>query len=386
MLRRLTRSPPYSCQADSARPLGRQLAGQPAQLVADRRPGWSGSPSSSADAVAVSSRCHCGAERVVPDVRVVRAGGDRPGQAERLGHGLLEQVQRALDRPRGRRDDCVAGSAGCSPAPGAAGPSPRRCVRRARGSAGSSPRRRTRPGPARGWRPSRRARRRARAGAGGRAPRPPGRAAVATRRRLTASPTTTPTVVSSSRLVSRLDWSIAFVASTTMPVVAMVVDSSAEPAEPTDHERGGQHHAHAERADAEQRHLQAQAMQHPEEGRHHLLAAPGHGPVDGGVHDEHRCPRRQERLLEAEHVGRDDPGQHAGQGGLRALGPVGQRHRVRPARRVPGTGRPTSLPERPHARTVPRLDETSREPQGQGRVSARSERCVHLVGASGSRR
>ena len=97
MLRRFTRTPPYSCQVrlrqarrcEARRPAGRARPGSP--------PGGPASP-----CVRAPSRWR---QQVLPPrrgtspsqtLRVLRAGADRPRQAERLGHGLLQQVQRPL--------------------------------------------------------------------------------------------------------------------------------------------------------------------------------------------------------------------------------------------------------------------------------------------------
>ena len=126
-----------------------------------------------------------------------------------------------------------------------------------------------------------------------------------------------------------------------------------QPAVPAQQERDHEHRAHAQRAAVEQP-AAAPGEHDAHEGRRDLLATSRDGAVDGRVHHEHGCPRGEEGLLQPEHLDRDHPRDHPGQGGLGVLQEVDHEHRVRPATDSPQAPRGAALvPERLHPRNVP---------------------------------
>ncbi len=88
-------------------------------------------------------------------------------------------------------------------------------------------------------------------------------------------------------------------------------------------------------------------QQHRHDRRRHLLRALGEGPVDGGVHDQQRGPRRQERLRQVQHARGDHPCDDGRQHGLAQLEDVVPPDRVtnRSPTRHPGPG--SSVPSPP---------------------------------------
>ena len=100
-----------------------------------------------------------------------------------------------------------------------------------------------------------------------------------------------------------------------------------EPGQGADREPGQQRHAQGQRVQAE-RVADHPGDQHAQDGRPDLAGALGERAVHRGVHDQERGPRCQERLLEVEDVGREDPRDDPGRHGLHDLDDLGPQDRV----------------------------------------------------------